>query len=210
MTTLVIGQSGKAELANQNPQTGLIPVSRVRLDNIRNGYGHAFPPVYYTQSSLPQAWSPKLAGQREQSPFPTSTSIHSNPEIHDFEQNYRRSNETINNSVDQNVHQQNNMEPVEELRHGSPAAAQSTSSSLCNGVTNHNNSSAYGSFCGRNDGNATSVAAEKATTLESLNDGDLFIHDGLRGMNSHHSIQREAALTKFRLKRKDRCYEKKV
>ncbi|KAK8702369.1 hypothetical protein V6N13_020725 [Hibiscus sabdariffa] len=29
-------------------------------------------------------------------------------------------------------------------------------------------------------------------------------------MDAHHLSQREAALTKFRLKRKDRCFEKKV
>ncbi|KAK8654448.1 hypothetical protein V6N13_128416 [Hibiscus sabdariffa] len=33
---------------------------------------------------------------------------------------------------------------------------------------------------------------------------------GLKGMDTHRSSQREAALAKFRLKRKDRCFEKKV
>jgi pseudo-response regulator 5 len=45
---------------------------------------------------------------------------------------------------------------------------------------------------------------------ENLNDGDNFNRDGFRGIDSLRSSQREAALTKFRLKRKDRCYEKKV
>ncbi|KAJ9171583.1 hypothetical protein P3X46_014933 [Hevea brasiliensis] len=207
-TTLVIGQSGQAELAYSIPQQ-LIPIRGVRRDNLCTGYGHVIPPVYHRQSGISPAWSPKLASQREQSPF--STSIHSNPEIHDSEQNHRQSDETTINSVDQNTHQQNNMEPVEELRHGSPAAGQSTSSSMCNSIADHNNSSAYGSLCSRNDGNAILVVgSEKARVPESLNDGGLFLHDRFRGMDSHRASQREAALTKFRLKRKDRCYEKKV
>jgi hypothetical protein len=40
---------------------------------------------------------------------------------------------------------------------------------------------------------------------ESKNEEGAFTHS-----YSHRSIQREAALTKFRLKRKERCYEKKV
>ncbi|KAK8509716.1 hypothetical protein V6N11_058119 [Hibiscus sabdariffa] len=36
------------------------------------------------------------------------------------------------------------------------------------------------------------------------------VHDPEQGTVTHRSSQREAALTKFRLKRKDRCFEKKV
>ncbi|KAL5572214.1 hypothetical protein UlMin_021811 [Ulmus minor] len=50
------------------------------------------------------------------------------------------------------------------------------------GVAHHLHSSSYGSICGGNDGSASSI----------------------------HTSQREAALTKFRMKRKDRCFEKKV
>ncbi|KAF2315155.1 hypothetical protein GH714_038282 [Hevea brasiliensis] len=190
-TTLVIGQSGQAELAYSIPQQ-LIPIRGVRRDNLCTGYGHVIPPVYHRQSGISPAWSPKLASQREQSPF--STSIHSNPEIHDSEQNHRQSDETTINSVDQNTHQQNNMEPVEELRHGSPAAGQSTSSSMCNSIADHNNSSAYGSLCSRNDGNAILVVgSEKARVPESLNDGGLFLHDRFRGMDSHRASQRDSS-----------------
>lgn len=37
-----------------------------------------------------------------------------------------------------------------------------------------------------------------------------FVHDGMQQMDFLRMNQREAALTKYRLKRKDRCYEKKV
>uniref|UniRef100_A0A2P2M207 Uncharacterized protein MANES_01G239500 n=2 Tax=Rhizophora mucronata TaxID=61149 RepID=A0A2P2M207_RHIMU len=206
MTTLVIGQSGQGEIMYPSPQLGLIPVpvAGARLENIPTGYGHVFPSIYSTQSGLPAAWNPKLAGEREHSPFPTNTSIHSNQEIQDSENNHRQSVETINNTDDQNGLHQNNMEPAKEFKHGSPGASQSASSSLCNGIENHNSSSTPGSLCSRNDGNATFAgAAERTIALESSN-------DGFKGMDSHRLSQREAALTKFRLKRKDRCYEKKV
>ncbi|XP_015572413.1 two-component response regulator-like APRR9 isoform X1 [Ricinus communis] len=209
ITNLVIGQSGKCELAYPDSQK-LIAVSGLRLENICNGYGHVFSPLYYAQTGLPSS-SPKLASQREQSPFPISTSIHSNPEIQDSEGNNRQSAETATAPVEQNMHQQNNMEHPEELKHGSPAAGQSTGSSMCNSFADHNNSSAYGSFSSRTHRNATFVApTEKPTVPESSNDGGIVACDGFRGMDSDRFSQREAALTKFRLKRKDRCYEKKV
>ncbi|KAJ6729663.1 TWO-COMPONENT RESPONSE REGULATOR-LIKE APRR3 ISOFORM X1 [Salix viminalis] len=204
MTTPVIVQSGKAELAHSSPQLGLNPVLGSRLDNISSGRGHVFSPLCYTQSNA--AWNTKLAGQ-QLSPF------HSNPEALDSKQNHRCSAETTY-YVDQNDLQQNTMEPVDEMRHDSPAAGQSTSSSLCNSVANNknnNNSSAYESFGSRNDGNASSVVtAEKSMAQENLNNGGNFNHDGFGGIDSYRSSQREAALTKFRMKRKDRCYEKRV
>uniref|UniRef100_A0A2P2M1Y2 Uncharacterized protein MANES_01G239500 n=1 Tax=Rhizophora mucronata TaxID=61149 RepID=A0A2P2M1Y2_RHIMU len=211
MTTMFIGQSEQAEIVYPSPQLGLITVPGVRLENISAGYGHVFPSVYYTESDLTAAWSPKPAGEQEQSPFPTNTSCHSNQEIHNLQHKHNQSDETNNNSGDQNEHHQNNVKPAEELRHGSPAADQSASSSLCNGGANQNSSSVPGSLCSRNDVNTTfSTTAEKPAALESLNNDDLFIHNGFKGMDSYRASQREAALTKFRLKRKDRCYEKKV
>ncbi|KAJ6940628.1 hypothetical protein NC651_006688 [Populus alba x Populus x berolinensis] len=208
MTTPVIGQSGKVELAHPSPQLGLIPVLGTRLDNISTGCGHVFSPLCCTQSNA--AWNPNLAG-RQQSPFPTTASVHSNPEVLDSKQNHKCSAETTCCYVDQNDLQQNNREPVDEMRHDSPAAGQSTSSSLCNRVADNNNSSAYESFGSRNDVNASSVGtAEKSMAQENLNNGCNFNHDGFGGSDSYRSSQREAALTKFRLKRKDRCYEKRV
>ncbi|XP_011025365.1 PREDICTED: two-component response regulator-like APRR9 isoform X2 [Populus euphratica] len=208
MTTPVIGQSVKVELAHPSPQLGLIPVLGTRLDNISTGCGHVFSPLCYTQSNA--AWNPNLAG-RPQSPFPTTASVRSNPEVLDSKQNQKCSAETTYCYVDQNDLQQNNREPVDEMRHDSPAAGQSNSSSLCKRVANNNNSSAYESFGSRNDVNASSVGtAEKSMAQENLNNGGNFNHDGFGGSDSYRSSQREAALTKFRLKRKDRCYEKRV
>ncbi|KAF9669138.1 hypothetical protein SADUNF_Sadunf14G0076900 [Salix dunnii] len=86
-------------------------------------------PPYYTR--LREAFSPKLAGQ-QQSPYPLSNSIHSNPGVHDSRKNHRCSDETNCNSVDQkNDHQQSNTEPVDQVRHDSPAAGQSENMIIC-------------------------------------------------------------------------------
>lgn len=210
ITSLLIGQSGQAELQFPSHQLGMIPVPGVRYDKICAGYGHLFPSMLHTQPGLPPVWSPKSTCQQDQSPLISSTSAQSNPEIHSSEihsseQGYPRSNETANNSIhqaDQAEHEENDLEPVEENRLGSSAAGQTTTSSLCNGAVDHINGVAYGNSSTRRD--------ENATAPESLSESGHFIHDGSRGLDSSRSSQREAALTKFRLKRKDRCYEKKV
>ncbi|KAL4652786.1 hypothetical protein ACB092_01G256700 [Castanea dentata] len=205
IASLPIGQSGQAELQFPSHQLGMIPVPGVRYDNICAGYGHLFPSMFHSQPALPPVRSPKSTCQQDQSPLISSTLVQSNPEIHSSEQVYHRSNETTNNSIhqaDKAEHEENDLEPVEEHRHGSSAAGQTTTSSLCNGAVDHINGVAYGNSSTRGDGNATAP--------ESLSESGHFIHDGSRGLDSSRSSQREAALTKFRLKRKDRCYDKKV
>ncbi|KAK7836930.1 two-component response regulator-like aprr5 [Quercus suber] len=202
ITSLLIGQSGQAELQFPSHQLGMIPVPGVRYDNICAGYGHLFPSMLHTQPGLPPVWSPKSTCQQDQSPLISSTSVQSNPEIHSSEQGYHCSNETTNNSIHQAEHEENDLEPAEEHGHGSSTAGQTTNSSLCNGAVDHINGVAYGNSSTRRD--------ENATAPESLSESGHSIHDGSIGLDSSRSSQREAALTKFRLKRKDRCYEKKV
>ncbi|KAK3194517.1 hypothetical protein Dsin_025827 [Dipteronia sinensis] len=211
LTSPVIGQSGQAEVIFPSPQLGFSPVSGVRFDNTRAGYTQVFPPIFYTHSGLPPAWSPKSPCQREQSPFPTCTSAHTNPDIYGLEQGYQRGDGTTSNSIDQAVCEQKDVELLEEMRQGSPAAGQSACSSLCNGLGNNDNNCTDGGLCSRIDETATlTQAINKGTAPESMDEGTLFSHDRFRGTDSHRSSQREAALTKFRLKRKDRCFEKKV
>ncbi|KAK4848140.1 hypothetical protein QYF36_009745 [Acer negundo] len=163
------------------------------------------------ESGLPLAWNPKSRCQREQSPFPTCTSAHSNPDIYGLEQGYQRGDGTTSNSIEQAVCEQKDVELLEEMRQDSPADGQSACSSLCNGLGNNDNSFTIGGPCSRIDENATLTRAiNKGTAPESMNEGTLFSHDRFRGTDSHRTSQREAALTKFRLKRKDRCFEKKV
>jgi hypothetical protein len=63
----------------------------------------------------------------------------------------------------------------------------------------------YGSTSGSNGNVNVDQVAIVRDASESKNEEGAFTHS-----YSHRSIQREAALNKFRLKRKERCYEKKV
>ncbi|KAL9430421.1 hypothetical protein AB3S75_025750 [Citrus x aurantiifolia] len=207
MTSLVMGQSEQAAVAFAGPHLGFIPVPGVRFDNIFAGYSHIFPSIFYAKSGLQPAWSPNSSHQQEHHPFPISASVHSNPDVHDSEQVYRRMGEINHNSVDQTVCEQSKGRPLEQLRHGSSAGNQSSNSGLCNGLANNSSSGTYS----RIDRNSSSAKASGTGTVpQNLNGRTLFIHDGFNGISAHHSSQRDAALTKFRLKRKDRCYDKKV
>ncbi|XP_061996647.1 two-component response regulator-like PRR95 isoform X2 [Rosa rugosa] len=198
MVNFVDGQTEQADSSIQGPQLGVFPVTSVRSDNMCAGYSHYFPSLFLGQSDLTPVFSIKSVGQSTQSTF------HS-------EQGYDESDKTTGKSIDQTLHEQNKLENVEHLKPGSPAASQSGCSSLGNcTVDNHISGSAYGSICSGNDGKASlAVAGEMATASESLNDSGRYVREG-SGVDSLRSSQREAALTKFRLKRKDRCFEKKV
>ncbi|KAL3838018.1 hypothetical protein ACJIZ3_022609 [Penstemon smallii] len=87
----------------------------------------------------------------------------------------------IDNATDQTDNKQGiELENLEDRRHVSPENDQSGNSSFRNGKINANTE------CG--------------------NEEEFSVHEGA----SHRSTQREAALLKFRMKRKDRCFDKKV
>ncbi|KAI4328984.1 hypothetical protein L6164_021294 [Bauhinia variegata] len=194
MTSLVIAQSVQAELQLPNGQFGSLPSTGVNHDHMSSENGHVL--------LCHPIWSPKPVYQKENSPIPTSSSFQSYPESHKSDQRYHWSDDAAYSSLDQTVHDKSNLDP---MRLDSPAAGQSTSNSICHDAANHINSSAYSG----SDGNATSAMVVD-NTHENFSDSVRHNYDVLRVMDSHHVSQREAALTKFRLKRKDRCFEKKV
>lgn len=53
-------------------------------------------------------------------------------------------------------------------------------------------------------------AIARDTLFETVNDSKVHVHDKTTETKSHHISEREAALIKCQLKRKARCYEKKV
>nr|XP_011468888.1 PREDICTED: two-component response regulator-like PRR95 isoform X2 [Fragaria vesca subsp. vesca] len=195
MVNYVDDHTEQADSSIQGPHLGVLPVTG---DNMCDGYNHYFPSLFLGQSGLTPMLSTKSVSQSTQSPF------HS-------EQGYDQSDKITEKSIDQTLLEQNKPENVEHLNPGSPAASQSGCSSLGNGtVDNHISGSTYGSICSSNDGNASmAVAGEMATASESLNDSGCYVREGF-GADSLRASQREAALIKFRLKRKDRCFEKKV
>ncbi|KAH1149510.1 hypothetical protein GYH30_043854 [Glycine max] len=185
-------------------QYGLLPVSGVISKLKSEGHGHVFTSVFYAQSGIHPMLSPKPVCQNESSPFPTSTSSQSNPESHCSDQPHDCSNDAT--CLDQNVKDNTDSD---HARHESPAADQSAGNNLCHDAANHVNSSAYGSMDSGNDGHATSAIVSKNTS-DGFSDSGCHNYDGFRVTDSHRSSQREAALVKFRLKRKERCFEKKV
>ena len=93
-----------------------------------------------------------------------------------------------------------NSELREEPWHVACATGDSASSSICYGSAGHHHidSNGLGRIFNGSNGNISHVAAE-LRNQEEKKSADLY-----------RLNQREAALNKFRLKRKERCYEKKV
>ncbi|KAJ1390800.1 Signal transduction response regulator, receiver domain [Sesbania bispinosa] len=206
ITTLAIGQSGQAEAKLPNSQLGFFPGIGVTSDNKSTGnrHGNLFPSMLSTQSGKHPIWTPKPVCHKESSPFPTSTSSQSNTESHNSEHHHWSDDATY--TSDQHVDDQRNLDCG---MHDSPATGQNPGSSFYHDAANHNSSGVYGSVGSGSDGNAPS-AVEAQNNLDSFMDSGHHTCDGFKGTDSHGTSQRQAALTKFRLKRKDRCYEKKV
>ncbi|CAI9774212.1 unnamed protein product [Fraxinus pennsylvanica] len=174
-----------------------IPVRGSTFETLGNAYGSSISPIY-----CPQV----------RSFYPSNDQTGASQQFHDL------MDQRINDVTDQgNIKQENTLETFEGRGHISSATDHSTNSSFCNGTVNHLYSIGSGSHvvtsnevCGESRlvsnqeaGKINAVSGFKATTERG---DEVILHDG----NSHPSVQREAALTKFRLKRKERCYEKKV
>lgn len=151
--------------------------------------------------------TPKSNCQKESSPFPSSSSSQSNPESHNSEHHHICCYDANYSFHNQNVTEKTDLD---HTVHDSPSADQGFGNDFCH-ASNHINS-------GGNVGKAISNAVTKNSRTSS--DGRRYNHSNydydcdddeeFRLSDSHRSSQREAALTKFRLKRKERCFEKKV
>ncbi|TYG91643.1 hypothetical protein ES288_A12G278900v1 [Gossypium darwinii] len=146
-------------------------------------------------SCMEQRECPSSVNQQEPT-FGVNPFHHSSLEMNSSRQFYDRL-ASGTNQMDQML------DSVEDKGHISPTVNQSGTSSFCNGSISQLNGIAYGSSSASYS-NVDQVIVRAST--ERKNDDNIPAPAG----NSHRSIQREAALTKFRLKRKDRCYEKKV
>ncbi|KAK2637520.1 hypothetical protein Ddye_032312 [Dipteronia dyeriana] len=178
-----------------------VPVEGMRLNNVYTGYGSVPPHMFCAQSALSPIPSPSSANEQEPT-FRVNQMYCSNVENGNCAQSYdHRLGENAINSTNQTMHR---LDSLEDRGHISTATDQSASSSFCNGAISRLNSMGYGSTCGSNSN--VDQGAVVRLAAESKNEEGLLPSSG----NSHRSIQREAALNKFRLKRKDRCYEKKV
>ncbi|KAL2921645.1 Two-component response regulator-like APRR5 [Bienertia sinuspersici] len=123
------------------------------------------------------------------SPSPSSANqqMNSYPMNIDLRQHYHPLDQSPKLSSNQPISvQDQKLESLEERAHFSSAADQSASSSLHNDTAGAGHLNGGGSDGGNDQTHVT------------------------RELNRQRSLQREAALNKFRLKRKERCYEKKV
>ncbi|KAI9093877.1 hypothetical protein K1719_026875 [Acacia pycnantha] len=203
---LVLHQSGQVGAQVPNSHPGSSPATGVTSDHTFSRYENVEPSIFYTQSGAHLTWSSKSVSQKENSPFPATTSFLSNAESHNSEQHHHWSDASCA-SLDKKTGCDESY--LDLTMHDYPGAHQNNGVSLCRDTPNHINDGSYGSIGSIREGDHTSsVVIEK--TLESFSDNGYHDYDEYRGAESLRPSQREAALTKFRLKRKDRCFEKKV
>lgn len=194
-TALVMRQPGSCEVAILGTQVSFIPVDRVRSGSDI----HINASVSNTQSGSQQVQS-----RRSQSPLPTSSLTYSTSEVQNLDHDKQPFNDSTFHSEDNAEEEEDNrnLVTVEKARYDN---ATCESSDLGSGAKNK----LSGSHCGSNSDEAVEssfpvASPERAPVSESVN-----YNDRTRSEN-HSTSQREAALMKYRLKRKDRCYEKKV
>ncbi|KAE9604067.1 putative response regulator and transcription factor RR-A-type family [Lupinus albus] len=199
-------QSKESEFATSHSQQGHflpIPVKGARFNDLCADYGSILPPIFRTQSGPPSMPSPQSVVLLEPT-FQLNAFYQSNIRENDSNQlsEFRGPNEnsTPNHMAYTQGHRS---EHAEDRGHISPANDRSVSSSFCNGNASNLNSIGYGSNCG-NSSNIDQVAIVRAASEEGKNE------NLTNNESAYRSTLREAALNKFRLKRKERCYEKKV
>lgn len=199
MSPNIAGGFYQAEHQILQTHLGLLPAPDLVFD--KTPADHVFHSMFYMPSVLRRRPNTRSTCQQQQFPISIDATFH---KCHDISNPGK-----VNHQCVENTH--NTIErAAEELKHDSPSATHSASSSLCN-VTDHINSNTYGSICSQTEGNTSStVVGDKTAASENMNSTNVSTNEGYKGPDSLRSRHREAALEKFRLKRKDRCYEKKV
>ncbi|GAU13711.1 hypothetical protein TSUD_348150 [Trifolium subterraneum] len=198
ITYLAIGQPEQVDAKSLNTQLKFFPATGSTSDNKSMEHDNVFHSMFDAQSGMHPTSTPKSMFQKESSPFPASISSHSNPKSQNSEPRHWSDDATY--TCDQNVNDQSNIDCDD-----SPSNGQSCGTSFYHDVENCNTSGVCEEGIGSgSDGKAPSAVVGKNNLESSVNNGH---YDGT---SSHRTSQREAALMKFRLKRKDRCYDKKV
>ncbi|KAJ8760789.1 hypothetical protein K2173_021827 [Erythroxylum novogranatense] len=193
--SLATGQTKETDIATSCPQQVLhsiqIPSHGLGFNNQSTEHCSPLPPTFCKQSSSSPMPNPSSASHLDPN-FKVSR-FHQSKFGSNFENLYEQLGQNRNDPTSRNLVKDQKLDSFKD--HGHTSTTDSVS---------HLNSIGYESVCGINrDGDPASLVR---TATESKNEIDAFIHDG----SFLRSIQREAALTKFRLKRKERCYEKKV
>lgn len=172
-----------------NPVTGLVKCAS--FERVCNVYNDLAPPLFCTQSSQSPLQSPDTSGNHER-----SIQVDKN---HPVNPGIRNSLKIPQYLMDQNVYADHGSELSKDQVHFHSASSQHGSGGSCNGISNRVNSTNNGSNGTRHAFKVVKVAVEDENETNRIHDEKL-----------SRSIQREAALTKFRMKRKERCFDKKV
>ncbi|XP_038874792.1 two-component response regulator-like APRR3 isoform X1 [Benincasa hispida] len=202
---MITSQSTQSEVAKSSTSETVIPLQVSVKDLMSNnqcsasGYGSLPSHNFCTQRGSPSSPCQTPVTHPELI-FGKQTVYPLNLENHNLEQ-FLNQHHNVSSPASRKI--ENSGQSAENQGHISPTTDHSANSNVCGGNTTHIGSVGYPSTCGSNS-NVDRVGAARVTS-ESRNEEALFC-----GGDSHRSSQREAALTKFRLKRKDRCYEKKV
>lgn len=178
-----------------------LPVRGIRGDICSSsaGYGSRFPPTVRTPSPSP---SPSSADQHMNSFYQFSVDLVNRGH------HYQPIDQSTRISSNQPINKQDlESEPLEDRAQFSLATDQSASSTLCNGTVGH--LSGYGFGYGTIVGSSLNVQQD-AVVPGGPDSGSEQGGQTTHELSRQRSLLREAALNKFRLKRKERCFEKKV
>ncbi|KAK1303685.1 Two-component response regulator-like PRR95 [Acorus calamus] len=186
------------------PRVGIVPVSGPAgdqtVDRPEPSYSSTLQALYYTQLG-PNLWNKSSSGSCKA--METHSSNQSGQSHYPCDQNSHDPTYVGESGQEQNF------ESLEDQRRASSITVQSRSSSVLNGGRSNLNSNGCGNFSNASSGNVNAATVNRVTS-ENTNVECLFTHDGTKMVDYSRSAQREAALMKFRMKRKDRCFEKKV
>lgn len=180
-----------------------VPVQGLTFDGQPFWNGTPVASLFYSQSA-PPIWNSKTSMWQESTPQKTSLQQKSQQ----TEPN-EMGPKAVENTEEQSViisrpnssGKQLRVEiPRDEARHVSPMTGESGTSTVLDSA--RNNLSGSGSGCDSNS-NRITAPTESSNTFNG-------VPETRNTEGSRHLSQREAALNKFRLKRKDRCFEKKV
>ncbi|CAL5087176.1 unnamed protein product [Urochloa decumbens] len=176
-----------------------VPVQGLTFDGQPFWNGTPVASLFYSQSA-PPIWNSKTSMWQESTPQATSLQ----QKAQQNEPN-EMSPKPVENMEVQSVISPNSSRkqlrveiPRDEARHVSPMTGESGTNTVLDSARN----TLSGSGCDSNS-NRITAHTESSNTFKG-------VHETPSAEGSRHLSQREAALNKFRLKRKDRCFEKKV
>uniref|UniRef100_A0A0A9CVZ7 Two-component response regulator-like APRR9 n=1 Tax=Arundo donax TaxID=35708 RepID=A0A0A9CVZ7_ARUDO len=173
-----------------------VPVGGLTFDGQPFWNGTPVASLFYPQSA-PPIWNSKTSMWQES--IPQATSLQQNDpnemgpkQVEDAEE------QTVVSPPNANGKHLRIEIPKDEPRHVSPMTGESGSSTVLDSTRN----TLSGSGCDSTS-NRITAPPESSNTFSG-------VRENPSTEGSYHLSQREAALNKFRLKRKDRCFEKKV